>query len=159
MSGTGGGPRYPERPFLTIHSYQALFAASIRPEAAPLPLFGFFCPTTTTNYCRERRYTNIPLGTKDRSGQTDSSGLESLRKTEPMGGRQDLDPRFLFEVGISSLYDRVTAVCGGCCESALEFGAIPAVLVLVTNLWEWPRWNLLQAAQRRAKRVYDASRF
>jgi len=76
-----------------------------------------------------------------------------------MGGRQDLDPHFLFEVGISSLYDRVTAVCSGYCESALEFEAIPAALVLVTNLWEWPRWNLLQAAQRRAKRVYDASRF
>ena len=35
--------------------------------------------------------------------QTDSSGLESLRRTEPMGGRQDLDPHFLFEVRISSL--------------------------------------------------------
>src|SRR5664279_1015185 len=26
-------------------------------------------PTATTNYCLKRRYTNIPLGTKNRSGQ------------------------------------------------------------------------------------------
>jgi len=34
-------------------------------------------------------------------------------------------------------------------ESGLESGAISAVLVVVTNLWEWPRWNLVQAAHRR----------
>jgi hypothetical protein len=37
-------------------------------------------------------------------------------------------------------------------ESGLESGAISAVLVVVTNLWEWPRWNLVQAAHRTENR-------
>ena len=38
--GPRGGTRYPERPFLTIQFYQALFAAGIESKTAPLPLFG-----------------------------------------------------------------------------------------------------------------------
>src|SRR5208283_618276 len=36
-------------------------------------------PTATTNYCLKRRYTNIPLGTKDRSdqGQTPSQTMKA----------------------------------------------------------------------------------
>src|ERR1035441_2895777 len=34
-------------------------------------------PATTTDNCLTRRYTNIPLGTKDRSGQRSSCGPSS----------------------------------------------------------------------------------
>src|SRR3974377_1311983 len=37
-------------------------------------------PTATTNYCLKRRYTNIPLGTKDRSGHTDPSVARASEK-------------------------------------------------------------------------------
>ena len=37
-------------------------------------------PATTTDNCLTRRYTNIPLGTKDRSGQPSSRGSRSLKE-------------------------------------------------------------------------------
>src|SRR5271169_1636680 len=42
-------------------------------------------PTATTNYGLKRRYTNIPLGTKSRSGQDHSQGPDILTIFRQLG--------------------------------------------------------------------------
>src|SRR5208282_6357039 len=46
-------------------------------------------PAATTDKCLTRRYTNTPLGTKDRSGQLAHGDIDSAVTPEPIPHRQD----------------------------------------------------------------------
>jgi len=67
--------------------------------------------TATTNYCLKRRYTNIPLGTKDRSGHEEFADLPENRqiqvysleeiateKTIALADRARNEPRDLYDL-------------------------------------------------------------
>jgi len=100
-------------------------------------------PTTTADFCQTKRYTNIPLGTKDRSGHDLAmpSGNDTPQVLLEHHLKQLRLPTFLRE------YDKVARQC------AAEGVDYPRFLLRLTEL------ELLDRERRATERRIQQARF